>query len=138
MRTRCFKLFHAELRLSPCVNSMGWQGIPKRRHEMRRLLLAGATTMAVVFSSQAIAQSATIELAPDQRTRIKEYVVKERVAPVTVKERVRVGATLPADVELRTVPSDWGPSVSKYKYIYSDNRVHFVDPASRRVIYDID
>jgi hypothetical protein len=38
----------------------------------------------------------------------------------------------------RTVPSDWGPSVSKYKYIYSDNRVHFVDPASRRVIYDID
>jgi hypothetical protein len=60
------------------------------------------------------------------------------VAPVTVKERVRVGATLPADIELRTVPSDWGPSVSKYKYIYSDNRVHFVDPASRRVIYDID
>ena len=120
------------------VDLIGWQGIAKWRHEMRRLLLAGATTMAVVFSSQAIAQSATIELAPDQRTRIKEYVVKERVAPVTVKERVRVGATLPADVELRTVPSDWGPSVSKYKYIYSDNRVHFVDPASRRVIYDID
>src|ERR1700749_2693580 len=105
---------------------------------MRRLLLAGATTMAVVFSSQAIAQSATIELAPDQRTRIKEYVVKERVAPVTVKERVRVGATLPADVELRAVPSDWGPSVRKYKYIYSDNREHFVEPTTRRVIYDID
>ena len=105
---------------------------------MRRLLLAGATTMAVVFSGQAIAQSVSVELAPEQRTRIKEYVVKERVAPVTVKERVRVGAILPADVELRTVPSDWGPSVSKYKYIYSDNRVHFVDPASRRVIYDID
>jgi len=105
---------------------------------MRRLLLAGATTMAVFLSGQAIAQSVTVELAPEQRTRIKEYVVKEKVAPVTVKERVRVGTTLPADVELRTVPSDWGPSVSKYKYIYSDNRVHFVDPASRRVIYDID
>jgi hypothetical protein len=25
-----------------------------------------------------------------------------------------------------------------YKYIYSDNHVHFVDPASRRVIDDID
>ena len=106
--------------------------------KMRRLLLAGATTLAVVFSGQAIAQSVSVELAPEQRTRIKEYVVKEMVAPVIVKERVRVGATLPADVELRTVPSDWGPSVSKYKYIYSDNRVHFVDPASRRVIYDID
>jgi len=105
---------------------------------MRRILLAGATTMAVVFSGQAIAQSVSVELAPEQRTRIKEYVVKERVAPVTVRERVTVGATLPADVELRTVPSDWGPSVTKYKYIYSNNRVHFVDPASRRVIYDID
>jgi hypothetical protein len=36
------------------------------------------------------------------------------------------------------VPSDWGPSVSRYKYIYSDDRVHFVDPATREVIYDID
>jgi uncharacterized protein DUF1236 len=105
---------------------------------MKRVLLAGATAMAVVFASQAFAQSVSVEIAPEQRTRIKEYVVKEKVAPVTVKERVRVGATVPADVELRTVPSDWGPSVSKYQYIYTDNRVHFVDPASRRVIYDLD
>jgi hypothetical protein len=27
---------------------------------------------------------------------------------VTVKERLSVGATLPAEVELRTVPSPWG------------------------------
>jgi hypothetical protein len=105
---------------------------------MKRIVLAGVAAAAVVFSGQALAQSVTLELAPDQRTRIKEYVVKERVAPVTVKERVRIGATLPADVELRSVPADWGPSVSKYKYIYTDNRVHFVDPASRRVIYDLD
>jgi hypothetical protein len=105
---------------------------------MKRIVLAGVAAAAVVFSGQAFAQSAVVELAPDQRTRIKEYVVKERVAPVTVRERVRVGATLPADVELRSVPSDWGPSVSNYKYIYTDNRVHFVDPASRRVIYDLD
>ena len=105
---------------------------------MKRVLLVGATAMTVVFASQAFAQSVSVEIAPEQRTKIKEYVVKEKVAPVTVKERVRVGATLPADVELRSVPSDWGPSVSKYRYIYTDNRVHFVDPASRRVIYDLD
>ena len=105
---------------------------------MKRTILAGTAALALVLSSQAFAQSVSVELAPEQRTRIKEYVVKEKVNPVTVKERVRVGATLPADVELRSVPSDWGPSVSKYKYIYSDNRVHFVDPASRRVIYDLD
>jgi Protein of unknown function (DUF1236) len=105
---------------------------------MKRLILSGATAIAVVLSSQAFAQSAQVEINPEQRTRIKDYVVKEKVAPVTVKERVRVGAKLPADVELRSVPSDWGPSVSKYKYIYSDNRVHFVDPTTREVIYDID
>jgi hypothetical protein len=105
---------------------------------MKRTILAGTAALVLVLSSQAFAQSVSVELAPEQRTRIKEYVVKEKVNPVTVKERVRVGATLPADVELRSVPSDWGPSVSKYKYIYSDNRVHFVDPASRRVIYDLD
>src|SRR3954447_11861269 len=105
---------------------------------MKRSLVAGVTALTFVLAGQAFAQSVSVEIAPEQRTRIKEYVVKERVAPVTVKERVRVGATLPADVEVRSVPSDWGPSVSKYRYIYSDNRVHFVDPASRRVIYDID
>jgi hypothetical protein len=101
-------------------------------------LLAGASALVVVLSGQALAQSVAVELEPAARTRIKEYVVKEKVAPTTVKERVRVGSTLPADVELRSVPSDWGPSVSKYKYIYTDNRVHFVDPANRRVIYDLD
>ena len=81
---------------------------------------------------------AGISFAPEQRTRIKEYVVKERVAPVTVRERVTVGARLPADVELRAVPSDWGPSVSKYRYVYSDNRVYFVEPSSREIVHVID
>jgi len=77
---------------------------------------------------------AGISFEPAQRTRIKEYVVQERVAPVTVRERVTVGAKLPADVELRTVPAEWGPSVSKYRYIYSDNRVYFVEPSTREVV----
>jgi hypothetical protein len=117
------------------------EGINRRQKEvleMKRFLLASATAAAIALSGQAFAQSATVEIAPDQRTKIKEYVVKEKVRPVTVRERLRVGATLPADVELRDVPSDWGPSVSRYKYVYTDNRVHFVDPTNRRVIYDLD
>ncbi|MEA2980554.1 MAG: hypothetical protein QOF09_2377 [Alphaproteobacteria bacterium] len=101
--------------------------------------IAGATALALMLSAQAFAQSAVVEIAPERRTRIKEYVVKEKVRPVTtIQERVRVGTRVPADVELHAVPSDWGPSVSRYRYIYQDNRVHFVDPASREVIYDID
>jgi len=105
---------------------------------MKRFVLVGATTSALVLTSQAFAQSVTVEINPEQRTRIKEYVVKEKVPRATVQERVTVGRRLPDDIELRAVPSDWGPSVSRYKYIYSDDRVHFVDPATREVIYDID
>jgi hypothetical protein len=46
---------------------------------MKRFLFAGATALAVILSSQAFAQSVSIEVAPEQRTRIKEYVVKENV-----------------------------------------------------------
>ena len=118
---------------------------------MKRTVLVGLAALAVVVSSQAFAQGvgvgvnvgttgvgAGITFAPEQRTRIKEYVVRERVAPVTVKERIAVGAKLPADVELRTVPADWGPSVSKYRYIHSDNRVYLVEPSSREVVTVID
>jgi hypothetical protein len=84
----------------------------------------------------AVAQTVVIE--PEQRTRIKEYVVKQKVPRVTVRERIRVGAPVPAEVELREVPEDWGPSVRRYRYYHTDSGVHFVDPDSRHVIYDID
>jgi uncharacterized protein DUF1236 len=105
---------------------------------MKRSILAGAAALALFAGTEAFAQAVVIDLAPEYRTRIKEYVVRERVRPYVAQERITVGSTLPADVELRAVPSDWGPSVSRYRYVYSNNRVHFVDPASRRVIYDLD
>ena len=105
---------------------------------MKRFLLAGATAMAVVFAIHAFAQSVSVELAPEQRTRIKEYVVKEKVPRVTVKERYRIGTAVPGEVELREVPADWGPSVRSYRYYHTDSGIHFVDPSSRRVILDID
>jgi hypothetical protein len=106
---------------------------------MKRITLALATVgalSAAPASAQTVGVGVTFE--PEQRTRIKEYVVKERVAPITIKERVAVGARLPADIELRTVPADWGPSVSRYRYVYSDNRVYFVEPSSREVVHVLD
>jgi hypothetical protein len=105
---------------------------------MKRTLLAGAAALAIEFSGQSLAEGVSVEIAPEQRTRIKEYVVKEKVRPVTVRERISVGATLPAEVELRTVPSDWGPTVSRYRYIYHEDNVVLVDPSSRRVVQIID
>jgi hypothetical protein len=114
---------------------------------MKRTLIAAAAgaVLAIGASSPSFAQGvgvqvgpvgAGITFAPEQRTRIKEYVARERVAPI--RERVTVGARLPADVELRAVPSDWGPSVSRYRYVYSDNRVFFVEPSSREVVHVLD
>jgi hypothetical protein len=106
---------------------------------MKRNLIAGLTAFTLLAGGEALAQAAvTVDLSPEQRTTIKQYVVKEKVAPVTVRERISVGAALPANVELRTVPSTWGPSVTKYRYVYSDNRVYFVEPSSRKVIHVID
>ena len=105
---------------------------------MKRTLMAGAAALAVMFAGQALAQSVEVEIAPEQRTRIKEYVVKERIAPVRVKERVAVGAVLADDVELRTVPSDWGPWGARYRYVYADDHVVLVEPSSRKVVRIID
>ena len=114
---------------------------------MKKALVGALAFLMVGAVSPAFAQGvgvqvgpvgAGISFAPEQRTRIKEYVVKERVPTATITERVTVGGRLPADVELRSVPSDWGPSVSKYRYVYSDNRVYFVEPSSREVVHVID
>jgi uncharacterized protein DUF1236 len=104
------------------------------RTTMKLTMIAGAAALAMLLSGQALAQSVEVEIAPEQRTHIKEYVVKEKVAPVRAKERISVGAILPADVELRTVPSDWGPWGSRYRYVYHDNHVVLVEPSSRKVI----
>src|SRR5262249_31686045 len=115
---------------------------------MKRAFLAAVAVAALMTgaSTASLAQVGVqvgpvgvgVNLVPEQRTRIKEYVVKERVAPVTVRERIAVGTRLPADVELRTVPSAWGPTVTKYRYIYSDDRVYLVEPSTREVVQVID
>jgi hypothetical protein len=41
-----------------------------------------------------------------------------------------VGAKVPASIELEAVPADWGPSISKNRYVYSGDRVMLVDPGT--------
>ena len=66
---------------------------------MKRFAVA-ATVLSVAFGAQALAQQIAVEVAPDTRTTIKEYVVKEKIRPVTVKERVGVGVAVPTDIQL--------------------------------------
>lgn len=107
---------------------------------MKKTIAFAAAAIALSVATPSFAQTVgtTIAVAPEERTRIKEYVVKEKVAPVTIKEKVSVGAKLPATVELRTVPAAWGASYSKYRYVYSDNHVYLVEPSTREVVTVID
>ena len=101
---------------------------------MKALYVAGLA--AALLTTQAFAQAVVV--SPEQRTTIKEYVVKEKIRPHRLQSRVTVGATLPADVELAPVPETWGPSFRSYRYIYTGDDVVLVDPTSRRVIDVID
>jgi hypothetical protein len=74
----------------------------------------------------------------DQRRMMRQYVVTQNVAPVVVQERLVVGRTVPADVELMTVPAEWGPSVTGYRYVYADDNIYFVEPSSRQIVQIID
>jgi Protein of unknown function (DUF1236) len=105
---------------------------------MKRSLMVTVAAVSLLASAPSFAQTTVIELSPDQRTTIREYVVRERVPIATIPGQIRVGGVIPADVELVTVPDAWGPSVRRYRYVHWNDRVVLVEPSSRRVIQIID
>ena len=103
---------------------------------MKHLLYAGAAA-ALVVSGYAMAQDATLTIEPAHRTIIKQYVVKEHIRPIKIRESVAIGTVLPADVALEPVPQDWvtgAPEVSSYEYFDWNGKVVFVEPKTRRVV----
>jgi hypothetical protein len=104
---------------------------------MKNALLVGVTALALTAGSESFAQAVAVEVAPEQRTVIREYVVKQNVRPITIQGEVRVGSALPPDVQLVEVPSAWGPALTKYRYVYWNNQVVLVEPSSRKVVHVI-
>jgi hypothetical protein len=112
---------------------------------MKKLVLISA--VASLMATGAIGQTtvtttgtgqAAVQIEPQYRTKIKSYVTEHKVRPVTTKEKIVVGARLPTEIELEAVPADWGPSLTKYRYVYSGDRVMLVDPGTRTVVQEID
>jgi hypothetical protein len=108
---------------------------------MKKLLMM--TAAAAVLSTGALAQNtvvttgaghAAVRIEPEARTRIHSYVTEHRIRPVETRERLAIGAPVPRDVELVAVPADWGPSLTRYRYVYSGQRVLLVDPDTRAVV----
>jgi Protein of unknown function (DUF1236) len=115
-----------------------------RRKPMKKLLiLAAAASLGATMANAQTTVTTTgtagaVQIEPQYRTKIKTYITEQKVRPVTTREKIVVGAKLPTDVELQTVPSDWGPSLTKYRYVYSGDRVMLVDPGTRTVVQEVD
>jgi hypothetical protein len=108
------------------------------------LMLAAAASLAATMANAQTgtattgAATATVQIEPQYRTKIKSYITERNIRPVQTREKIIVGATVPSDVELEAVPADWGPSLTKYRYVYSGDRVMFVDPGTRTVVHELD
>jgi hypothetical protein len=93
---------------------------------------------AVLLASHgAYAQASKLTIAPAQGKVIQEYVVTERVQPVTVKVPLEIGATVPEGVTLAPVPLGLVakvPEVRNYEYFVAGGKVVFVEPYTRVIL----
>jgi len=108
---------------------------------MKSLSTAGTIGMSLFAGGYALAQDATLIIQPEQRTVIHEYIVKEHVKPMLLKQQIEVGTAIPQDVELAPMPEAIYTKVPESKrYEYFDWKGHavFVDPDSRKVVQVVD
>lgn len=112
---------------------------------MKSLMIATVASLGLLAAAPAVAQTSvtttttettgSISIAPEKRTVIRQQLGTAK--PVTVKEKVSVGWTVPSSVELQSVPetivSDI-PSVKGYRYFVYNDDVVLVDPQTRKVV----
>jgi hypothetical protein len=102
------------------------------------LISTGALAQSTVITTTGAGHPAAVQIEPEYRTKIHSYVTEHKIRPVETREKIVVGSPVPRDVELEAVPTEWGPSLTKYRYVYSGNRVMLVDPATRNVVQEVD
>ncbi|WP_128928264.1 DUF1236 domain-containing protein [Bradyrhizobium guangxiense] len=103
-------------------------------------LLVSTSVMAqtTVTTTTGAGHGAAVQIEPEYRTKIRSYVTEHKIRPVETREKIVIGSPVPRDVELTAVPSDWGPSLTKYRYVYSGSHVMLVDPETRMVVQEVD
>jgi hypothetical protein len=104
---------------------------------MKYLSIASTIGFGLFAGGYALAQDATLIIQPEQRTVVHEYIVKEHVKPMVLKEQVEIGTAIPQDVELAPMPEAIYtkiPASKRYEYFDWNGRAVFVDPDSRKVV----
>lgn len=96
------------------------------------------TSSTTVTTTPGAATTGSVTIAPEQRTKIREYVVKQKRESVEAPSgfTVTTGATVPQSVELYSFGPEVG--VSQYRYTVIGDRTVLVDPGTRRVVQVIE
>ena len=102
---------------------------------MKRLLAVAAAAMMAgaayaQTSTTATTTTTTTTVAPEVRTKVKQYVTTSKPRAVTAPSgfSVSVGATLPESIEVQSFPADVG--VTQYRYTTIGERTVLVEPAA--------
>lgn len=99
----------------------------------RNLLLAAAFLLA----GSAQAQDAKLTILPGHTKFVQEYVVTEKVQPVTASIPLEIGTTVPNSIQLDPVPLGLVakvPEVRNYEYFVAGGKVVFVEPYTRKIL----
>ena len=108
---------------------------------MKRIYIASTIGISLFAGSYALAQDATLVIQPEQSTVVHEYIVKEHVKPIVLKEQIEVGTAIPQDVELAPMPEAIYtkiPDSKRYEMMYWNGHAVLVDPDSRKVVQIVD
>jgi hypothetical protein len=90
--------------------------------------------------SRTVVTTEPLQLTPVQRRTVYRTIVRERVVPAEPTVEYRVGARVPDNVRLYSVPQDVAvevPAIRSYKYMVVNNRVVLVDPMTSQVVDEV-
>ena len=109
----------------------------QKDNTMKYLAVVSTIGIGLFAGGYALAQDTTLIIQPEQRTVIQEYIIREHVKPMVLKEQIEIGTAIPQDVELAPTPEAIYtkiPASKRYQYFDWNGHAVFVDPDSRRVV----
>lgn len=90
--------------------------------------------------SRTVIATEPLQLTPVQRRTVYRTIVRERVIPAEPTIEYRVGARVPDNARLYSVPQNIAvevPAIRSYKYMVVNNRVVLVDPVTSQVVDEV-
>ena len=120
------------------------------RHGAVALALLAATSAASaqttvitrepVQTQTVVTAQPTLVLTPEQRQIVYRDIARERVAPAPGTVTYTVGARVPAETRLYTMPDTVAvavPAVKQYRYMMVNGRVVLIDPVTSEVVAEL-